>query len=101
MVVMEDDPVISYKVNRKHVMYVCFLYRNRLADVISLKYHLIREFSFRRGEEAQKYKQVATTKHESFLDSFLPMGSYKKLYSYTHLINGFALHAESEKVPFP
>ncbi|RLM65297.1 subtilisin-like protease SBT2.5 [Panicum miliaceum] len=24
-------------------------------------------------------------------------GSYKKLYSYTHLINGFALHAESEK----
>jgi hypothetical protein len=22
MVVMEDDPVISYKVNRKHVMYV-------------------------------------------------------------------------------
>ncbi|RCV34784.1 hypothetical protein SETIT_7G186000v2 [Setaria italica] len=70
MVVMEDDPVISYKVNRKHVM---------------------------RGEEAQKYKQVATTKHDSFLDSFLPMGSYKKLYSYTHLINGFALHAESEK----
>ncbi|CAL5030747.1 unnamed protein product [Urochloa decumbens] len=70
MVVMEDDPVISYKVNRKHVM---------------------------RGEEAQKYKQVATTKHDSFLDSFLPIGSYKKMYSYTHLINGFALHAESEK----
>ncbi|PAN39383.1 hypothetical protein PAHAL_7G238700 [Panicum hallii] len=70
MVVMEDDPVISYKVNRKHVM---------------------------RGEEAQKYKRVATTKHDSFLDSFLPIGSYKKLYSYTHLINGFALHAESEK----
>nr|CAB3487821.1 unnamed protein product [Digitaria exilis] len=70
MVVMEDDPVISYKVNRKHIM---------------------------RGEEAQKYKQVATTKHDSFLDSFLPIGSYKKLYSYTHLINGFALHAESAK----
>ncbi|CAD6238556.1 unnamed protein product [Miscanthus lutarioriparius] len=71
MVVMEDDPVISYKVNRKHVV---------------------------RGEEAQKYKRVATTKHDSFLDSFLPVGSYKKLYSYTHLINGFALHAESEKL---
>ncbi|KAJ1272092.1 hypothetical protein BS78_06G176200 [Paspalum vaginatum] len=70
MVVMDDDPVISYKVNRKHIM---------------------------RGEEAQKYKQVATTKHDSFLDSFLPIGSYKKLYSYTHLINGFALRAESEK----
>ncbi|XP_062224864.1 subtilisin-like protease SBT2.5 [Phragmites australis] len=70
MVVMEDDPVISYKASRNHVM---------------------------RGEEAQKYKEVATTKHDIFLDSFLPLGSYKKLYSYTHLLNGFALHAESEE----
>ncbi|KAL6903794.1 hypothetical protein ACP4OV_004607 [Aristida adscensionis] len=70
MVLMEDDPVISYRASRKHVM---------------------------RGEEAQKYKEVATTKHDIFLDSFLPVGSYKKLYSYTHLLNGFAIHAESEE----
>ncbi|KAL6651144.1 hypothetical protein ACP70R_010069 [Stipagrostis hirtigluma subsp. patula] len=69
MVVMEDDPVISYKASRKHII----------------------------GEEAQKYKEVATTKHDIFLDSFLPIGSYKKLYSYTHLLNGFALHTESEE----
>jgi len=80
---------------------MCFLYRYRLTYVISGKGSTLnKRISFRRGEEAQKYKRVATTKHDSFLDSFLPMGSYKKLYSYTHLINGFALHAESEKVPF-
>ncbi|KAG2573711.1 hypothetical protein PVAP13_7KG271400 [Panicum virgatum] len=77
---------------------MCFLYRYRLTYVISGKGSTLnKRISFRRGEEAQKYKRVATTKHDSFLDSFLPIGSYKKLYSYTHLINGFALHAESEK----
>ncbi|KAF8687859.1 hypothetical protein HU200_042551 [Digitaria exilis] len=96
MVVMEDDPFISYKVNHKHIMYV-FSVRITLACLMQIS--LTKEFLFRRGEEAQKYKQVATTKHDSFLDSFLPIGSYKKLYSYTHLINGFALHAESAKVP--
>ncbi|TVU15010.1 hypothetical protein EJB05_38508 [Eragrostis curvula] len=70
MVVMEDDPVISHKASRRHIM---------------------------RGEEAQKYKAAATTKHDIFLDSFLPTGAYKKLYSYTHLLNGFAIHAESEE----
>uniref|UniRef100_N1R005 Subtilisin-like protease n=1 Tax=Aegilops tauschii TaxID=37682 RepID=N1R005_AEGTA len=70
MVVMEDDPVVSYKASRKGVM---------------------------RGEEAQKYKEMATTKHDVFLESFLTVGSYKKLYSYTHLLNGFAVHANSEK----
>ncbi|KAF8702874.1 hypothetical protein HU200_032710 [Digitaria exilis] len=96
MVVMEDDPVISYKVNRKHIMYV---FSVRITLTYLMQISLTKEFLFRRGEEAQKYKQVATTKHDSFLDSFLPIGSYKKLYSYTHLINGFALHAESAKVP--
>ena len=58
------------------------------------------EFTSRRGEEAQKYKEMATSKHDIFLESFLPTGSYKKLYSYTHLLNGFAVHAKSEKVLF-
>uniref|UniRef100_A0A0D9W7R9 Subtilisin-like protease n=1 Tax=Leersia perrieri TaxID=77586 RepID=A0A0D9W7R9_9ORYZ len=70
MVVMEDDPVISHKSSQKEVM---------------------------RGEEAQKYKQTTRTKHDIFLDSLLPVGSYKKLYSYTHLINGFALQAKSKE----
>ncbi|XP_047064047.1 subtilisin-like protease SBT2.5 [Lolium rigidum] len=70
MVVMEDDPVVSYKASRKNEM---------------------------RGVEAQKYKEMATSKHDVFLESFLPIGSYKKLYSYTHLLNGFAVHAKSEK----
>uniref|UniRef100_J3M014 Peptidase S8/S53 domain-containing protein n=1 Tax=Oryza brachyantha TaxID=4533 RepID=J3M014_ORYBR len=70
MVVMEDDAVISPKSSQEKVM---------------------------RGEEAQKYKKMTTTKHDIFLDSLLPVGSYKKLYSYTHLLNGFAVHAESEE----
>ncbi|XP_052150847.1 subtilisin-like protease SBT2.5 [Oryza glaberrima] len=70
MVVMEDDPIISPKSSQKKVM---------------------------RGEEAQKYKAMTTTKHDIFLDSFLPAGSYKKLYSYTHLLNGFAIYVKSEK----
>jgi hypothetical protein len=69
--------------------------------IIFVKQHLLDSlFLSRRGEEAQKYKAVATTKHNIFLDSFLPPGSYKKLYSYTHLLNGFAIHAESEEVFF-
>ncbi|KAF0894015.1 hypothetical protein E2562_033799 [Oryza meyeriana var. granulata] len=67
---MEDDPVITYKSSQKKVM---------------------------RGEEAQKYKEMTTSKHDIFLDSFLPVGSYKKLYSCTHLLNGFALDAKSEE----
>jgi hypothetical protein len=70
------------------------------AYIISVKQHLLDSLLLsRRGEEAL-YKAVATTKHDIFLDSFLPTGSYKKLYSYTHLLNGFAIHAESEEVFF-
>ncbi|KAJ3680619.1 hypothetical protein LUZ60_016897 [Juncus effusus] len=36
-------------------------------------------------------------RHDLFLESLLPTGSYKKLYSYTSLINGFALHTSSDQ----
>ncbi|XP_038971925.1 subtilisin-like protease SBT2.5 [Phoenix dactylifera] len=70
MVVMEDDPVISYKASRNRVM---------------------------SGDEAQKYKEKVISRHDIFLESLLPTGSYTKLYSYTHLLNGFALHTASQE----
>lgn len=94
---MEDDPVVSYKASRKNIMYVASMLKSSLPCSL-WKITLTYGIPFRRGEEAQKYKQIATTKHDIFLESFLPTGSYKKLYSYTHLLNGFALHAKSVEV---
>ncbi|XP_020093709.1 subtilisin-like protease SBT2.5 [Ananas comosus] len=70
MVVMEDEPVISYKARHHRVS---------------------------SDEEAKKYKEEVIIKHDIFLESLLPTGSYTKLYSYTHLLNGFALYTTSEE----
>ncbi|PKA58889.1 Subtilisin-like protease [Apostasia shenzhenica] len=69
MVVMEDDPVITYKATKSHFM----------------------------SGDVEKYKERVIIRHDIFLQSILPAGSYTKLYSYTHLLNGFALHATSEE----
>ncbi|KAK1306090.1 Subtilisin-like protease SDD1 [Acorus calamus] len=37
-------------------------------------------------------------KHDLFLDSLLQRESYTKLYSYTHLLNGFAIHTSEEAI---
>ena len=58
------------------------------------------ESTSRRGERAQKYNEMATSKHNLFLESFLPIRSYKKLYRYTYLLNGFDVDAKYEKVLF-
>ncbi|XP_072955477.1 subtilisin-like protease SBT2.5 isoform X2 [Typha angustifolia] len=70
MVLIEDDPIINYKSSQNHMM---------------------------SGDKAQKYKEKVLTRHDIFLESLLPTGSYTKLYSYAHLLNGFALHTTSEK----
>lgn len=54
----------------------------------------------RKNDYAQKYKEKVISRHDILLESLLPSGSYTKLYSYTHLINGFALHTSSEEVCF-
>ncbi|KAG1354371.1 putative Subtilisin-like protease SBT2.5 [Cocos nucifera] len=51
----------------------------------------------RSGDEAEKYKEKVISRHDMFLESLLPTGSYTKLYSYTHLLNGFALRTASEE----
>ncbi|KAG6405341.1 hypothetical protein SASPL_132930 [Salvia splendens] len=48
--------------------------------------------------DAGIYKEKMVQEHDFFLESLLERGSYVKLYSYTHLLNGFAIHAKNEEV---
>ncbi|KAL9361713.1 hypothetical protein Peur_044498 [Populus x canadensis] len=43
------------------------------------------------------YAQHLEQKHDMLLDSLFDRGTYKKLYSYKHLINGFAVHTSPEQ----
>nr|TKR85265.1 hypothetical protein D5086_0000249310 [Populus alba] len=43
------------------------------------------------------YAQHLEQKHDMLLDSLFDRGTYKKLYSYKHLINGFAVHISPEQ----
>ncbi|KAF5181763.1 Subtilisin-like protease SBT2.5 [Thalictrum thalictroides] len=55
-------------------------------------------WKLRNHEDTLLYKESIVNGHDMFLDSVLETGSYTKLYSYTHLLNGFALHVTSEEV---
>ncbi|XP_059639173.1 subtilisin-like protease SBT2.5 [Cornus florida] len=70
MVLMEEDPVVSYKSKQANPSH----------------------------DDAMIYKARLSSGHDIFLESLLQRGSYTKLYSYTHLLNGFAVHVTSEKV---
>ncbi|KAL8160162.1 hypothetical protein V2J09_001699 [Rumex salicifolius] len=48
--------------------------------------------------DAKLYKQRVEGEHDNFLGSLLEANSYRKLYSYTHLLNGFAIHVDSEQM---
>ncbi|KAI3905146.1 hypothetical protein MKX01_017392 [Papaver californicum] len=52
----------------------------------------------RSSEDVRLYKESMISRHDLFLESRLPVGSYKKLYSYSHLQNGFAIHGSSHEV---
>ncbi|KAK1306307.1 hypothetical protein QJS10_CPA10g01017 [Acorus calamus] len=49
-------------------------------------------------EDVNFYKESMAAKHDLFLDSLLQRESYTKLYSYTHLLNGFAIHTSEEAI---
>ncbi|KAI3453452.1 hypothetical protein Pfo_010115 [Paulownia fortunei] len=50
------------------------------------------------SEDTAMYKEKMTQEHDVFLKSLLEEGSYIKLYSYTHLLNGFAIYVKGEEV---
>ncbi|KAK6146392.1 hypothetical protein DH2020_020261 [Rehmannia glutinosa] len=54
--------------------------------------------SLRSSEDRTMYKERMTQEHDVFLKSVLQNSSYNKLYSYTHLLNGFAIYAKGEEV---
>ncbi|KAL3617596.1 hypothetical protein CASFOL_037917 [Castilleja foliolosa] len=55
--------------------------------------------SLRNHDDTKMYKERMMQEHDVFLKSLmLEKSSYVKLYSYTHLLNGFAIYAESDEV---
>ncbi|GFP93784.1 subtilisin-like protease sdd1 [Phtheirospermum japonicum] len=55
--------------------------------------------SRRSHEDTRMYKERMMQEHDVFLKSLLvEESSYVKLYSYTHLLNGFAIYAEGDEV---
>ncbi|KAF9689746.1 hypothetical protein SADUNF_Sadunf01G0124300 [Salix dunnii] len=49
-------------------------------------------------EASLAYKERLRTSHDVFLESLLQKDTYNKLYSYTHLLNGFAVNVQSKEV---
>ncbi|KAL9242756.1 hypothetical protein vseg_016725 [Gypsophila vaccaria] len=43
------------------------------------------------------HKEMISREHDVMLETLLDSGSYVKLYSYSHLLNGFAIHVTSSK----
>ncbi|GMH28826.1 hypothetical protein Nepgr_030669 [Nepenthes gracilis] len=74
LVIMEGDPFVCKKTSLSHS---------------------------RNDEDIRVYKERMGNEHDIFLESVLALGSYRKLYSYTHLLNGFAIHVKSEEAIIP
>ncbi|KAG1331974.1 hypothetical protein COCNU_02G019420 [Cocos nucifera] len=49
------------------------------------------------SEAVTSYALHLEKQHDALLDSLFEVGTYKKLYSYRHLINGFSIHISSEQ----
>jgi hypothetical protein len=50
------------------------------------------------SEAVTSYSLHLRRHHDKLLDSLFVEGSYEKLYSYHHLVNGFAVHMSSLQV---
>ncbi|KAG5228794.1 subtilisin protease [Salix suchowensis] len=79
IILMDEEPVFSFKSNQA---------RSRKSNS-TLQW--IEEASL-------AYKERLRTSHDVFLESLLQKDTYSKLYSYTHLLNGFAVNVQSKEV---
>ncbi|XP_020534253.1 subtilisin-like protease SBT2.5 isoform X2 [Jatropha curcas] len=70
MILMDEEPVLTFKSKQENY----------------------------RIKDAMAYKERLSTGHDLFLKSILKKGTYTKLYSYTHLLSGIAVHVESDEV---
>ncbi|XP_021768053.1 subtilisin-like protease SBT2.5 isoform X2 [Chenopodium quinoa] len=53
--------------------------------------------SSRNYDDIKVHKEMIDKQHDVLLETLLDSGSYTKLYSYSHLLNGFAIHVTSKK----
>lgn len=58
----------------------------------------IAKCSFTCSESVVSYSLHLEKQHDTLLESLFEAGTYRKLYSYGHLINGFAVHMSPEQV---
>lgn len=57
-------------------------------------------FEFSSSELVTSYARHLENRHDMLLGLLFDQGTYTKLYSYRHLINGFAVHLSPEQVMF-
>lgn len=50
------------------------------------------------SETVKSYSLHLEKQHDALLEALFEAGTYKKLYSYNYLINGFAIHTSPEQV---
>eukprot|EP01018_Ginkgo_biloba_P026306 Gb_39302 [translate_table: standard] len=83
VVLMVDDPVVSYQGSIPEFP--------ATAAPSGAKVDVTRE-------HVQSYKKYLSESHDMLLQRTLESGTYTKLYSYHHLINGFAVDASAEAI---
>ena len=114
MVFMEEDPNAPHKSTQAYLRYGSTFIRDgntsknfetSYSILISEVYYffdfgqLIQLiFMCMNDEDVVVYKETMIRGHDIFLDSLLQRRTHTKLYSYTHLFNGFAVHITYEKV---
>ncbi|KAJ0965580.1 hypothetical protein J5N97_026718 [Dioscorea zingiberensis] len=82
MVTVEGEPVVSYA--------------GGIEGFSATAADLAEEFDIT-SESITSYSLHLEKQHDVLLDSLFEVGTYKKLYSYRHLINGFAIHMSEEQ----
>ncbi|XP_022731006.1 subtilisin-like protease SBT2.5 [Durio zibethinus] len=82
IVTIEGEPIISYK-GGENGFEATAVESDEKLDTTS--------------ESVTSYASHLEKKHDMLLDMLFDRGSYKKLYSYKHLINGFSVHLSPEQ----
>lgn len=100
LVLVAGEPVAFQRVNTSHNHEKLHLISDRYIQFIKdLDYRLIllsNTVIIRNVYEVHKRRLVES--HDWLLQSTLEAGAYRKLYSFHHIVNGFALHTTPSQV---
>ncbi|XP_072953254.1 subtilisin-like protease SBT2.5 isoform X3 [Typha angustifolia] len=78
IVTIEGEPVVSYN--------------GGVEGFAATAVDLVEEMDITSSEAVTSYALHLEKQHDELLGSLFEVGTYEKLYSYNHLINGFAIH---------